>query len=101
MKQVITTERIPIKLWLGNIEEGALNQAKNLANLPFAYRHIAIIANSHKGYGMSIGGVLATENTIIPNAGGVDIRRGTCSLRTDCKKLKTDNRKQIISKILK
>src|SRR5699024_3392831 len=99
MKQVITTERIPIKLWLGNIEEGALNQAKNLANLPFAYRHIAIMADSHQGYGMPIGGVLATENAIIPNAVGVDIGCGICSLRTDCKKLKTDNLKQIMGRI--
>ena len=31
MKQVISTEKIPIKLWLDDIEEGALQQAKNLA----------------------------------------------------------------------
>jgi len=35
MKQVITTERIPIKLWLDDMEPGAIAQAKNLANLPF------------------------------------------------------------------
>ena len=39
MKKVISTEKIPIKLWLNDIENGALEQAKNLANLPFAFKH--------------------------------------------------------------
>ena len=46
--KVISTEKIPIKLWLDNIEDGALEQAKNLANLPFAYHHIAIMPDSHQ-----------------------------------------------------
>lgn len=37
MEKLISTERIPIKLWLDDIEEGAFEQAKNLANLPFAF----------------------------------------------------------------
>lgn len=39
-KKVVSSERIPIKMWLDDIEAGALEQAKNLANLPFAFRHI-------------------------------------------------------------
>jgi RNA-splicing ligase RtcB len=39
---IITTEKIPIKIWADDMEEGALEQAKNLANLPFAFKHIAI-----------------------------------------------------------
>lgn len=35
MKQVIVTENLPIKLWLDEIEDGALQQCKNIANLPF------------------------------------------------------------------
>ncbi len=41
--KVISSERIPIKMWLDDIEEGALEQAKNLANLPFATKHIALM----------------------------------------------------------
>ena len=41
MKQIITTEKHPIKLWLDDIEEGALTQARNLANLPFVHKHVA------------------------------------------------------------
>jgi len=73
MRQVISTERRPIKLWLDDMEEGALAQAKNLANLPFIHKWVAIMPDSHQGYGMPIGGVLATEGVIIPNAVGVDI----------------------------
>jgi tRNA-splicing ligase RtcB len=73
MKKVIGSERLPIKLWLEDIEEEALDQARNMANLPFAFKHVAIMPDSHKGYGMPIGGVLATKDVIIPNAVGVDI----------------------------
>ena len=66
MKKVISTEKIPIKLWLDKIEDGALNQAKNLANLPFAFKHIALMPDAHEGFGMPIGGILATEKVIVP-----------------------------------
>lgn len=101
MEKVISTERLPIKLWLEDIEEGALEQAKNLANLPFAYKHIAIMPDSHQGYGMPIGGVLATEDTIIPNAVGVDIGCGMCSLKTDREEIDRDDLKKIMSVIRK
>jgi tRNA-splicing ligase RtcB len=81
MQQVISSERIPIKLWLDDIEDEALKQAINLANLPFAFRHVALMPDAHKGYGMCIGGVLATENVIIPNAVGKDIGCGMCAVK--------------------
>ena len=68
--KVISSEKLPIKLWLEDIEDGALEQAKNLANLPFAYKWISIMPDSHQGYGMPIGGVLATKGVVIPNAVG-------------------------------
>ena len=99
MKQVIETERIPIHLWLDNIEQGALEQAKDIANLPVSFRHIAIMPDSHQGYGMPIGGVLATEDAIIPNAVGVDIGCGMCSLRTNQKEIDRDRLKNIMATI--
>ncbi len=99
MENVITTEKIPIKLWLEDIEEGALEQAKNLANLPFAFKHIAIMPDSHRGYGMPIGGVLAAEEAIIPNAVGVDIGCGMCSLRTSLEEIDTDGLKKVMGTI--
>ncbi len=99
MKEVITTENRPIKLWLDDIEEGALAQAKNLANLPFTFKHIAIMPDAHQGYGMPIGGVLATQDVIIPNAVGVDIGCGMCAVKTNLTELDTDTLKKIMSRI--
>ncbi len=80
---VITSENRPIKLWLDDIEDGALEQAKNIANLPFVFKHVAIMPDSHQGYGMPIGGVLATKGVIIPNAVGVDIGCGMSAVKLD------------------
>ncbi|RPJ04734.1 MAG: RtcB family protein [Spirochaetaceae bacterium] len=101
MKQVITTERIPIKLWLGKIEEGALQQARNLANLPFAFRHVARMPDAHEGFGMPIGGVLATTGVIIPNAVGVDIGCGMCAAKTSLQEINIKTIKGIMSDIRK
>lgn len=83
MQKVISTERIPIKIWLDEPEEGSIIQARNLANLPFAFHHICLMPDTHQGYGMPIGGVLATKNVIIPNAVGVDIGCGMCAVKTN------------------
>jgi tRNA-splicing ligase RtcB len=99
MKRVIKTERIPINLWLDDIEDGALNQAKDIANLPVSFSHIAIMPDSHQGYGMPIGGVLAAENAIIPNAVGVDIGCGMCSLRTNQEEIDRSQLKSIMGAI--
>ena len=96
MIQKIDTERIPIKLWLDDLELGALQQAKDLANLSIAFRHIAIMPDAHQGYGMPIGGVLATKDAIIPNAVGVDIGCGMCSLRTNLKHIEQDDLKKVM-----
>src|SRR5690554_7362760 len=84
-KAVIKSEKLPIKLWLDKdqVDEGTLSQARDLANLPFAFSHIAIMPDTHLGYGMPIGAVLATQGAIVPNAVGVDIGCGMCSLRSE------------------
>lgn len=83
MKKIIATEDKPIKLWLDDVEDSALEQAKNLANLPFVFHHIVLLPDSHQGYGMPIGGVMATERVVVPNAVGVDISCGVSFLKTD------------------
>ncbi len=96
MIRKIDTERIPIKLWIKDLESGALQQAKDLANLSIAFSHIAIMPDAHQGYGMPIGGVLATKDAIVPNAVGVDIGCGMCSLRTNLKHIEQDNLKKVM-----
>ncbi len=96
MEKIISTEKKPIKLWLKDIEAGALEQAKNLANLPFSFSHIAIMPDAHQGYGMPIGGVMATKEVIIPNAVGVDIGCGMCAVRTSLMDIDHDTIKNIM-----
>jgi len=95
------TERIPIKLWLSDIEPGALEQARHLANLPFAFSHVAIMPDSHRGYGMPIGGVLATQDVVIPNAVGVDIGCGMCAVKTTLTGIPRKTLKEILGEIRK
>lgn len=66
-------QRVPIKAWLSEVDEGTLGQARNLARLPFIKQHVALMPDAHVGYGMPIGGVIATENVVIPYAVGNDI----------------------------
>jgi len=99
MKQVITTEKQPIKLWLDDIEAGAFAQAKNLANLPFVFKHIAVMPDAHLGYGMPIGGVMASEEVVIPNAVGVDIGCGMCAVRTSLTAISPEKLKGVLAEI--
>ena len=101
MQRIINTEKKPIKLWLKDIDNGAMEQAKNLANLPFVHSHIAIMPDAHLGYGMPIGGVMATEGVVIPNAVGVDIGCGMCALQTSLHSLERDKLRAILSQIRK
>lgn len=99
--QVIDTEKIPIKIWADKLEEGALRQARNMAALPFAFRHVALMPDVHEGYGMPIGGVMATKDVIIPNAVGVDIGCGMCAQKTSLREIDTRSLKQLMSGIRK
>jgi tRNA-splicing ligase RtcB len=99
MIEVITTEKRPIKLWVSDADAETLRQAKNLANLPFTFSHIALMPDAHVGFGMPIGGVLATEQVIVPNAVGVDIGCGMCALQTSLENIDKQNLTRILSNI--
>lgn len=55
-----------------NIEEGAKKQMQTAMKLPISVAG-ALMPDAHQGYGLPIGGVLATKNAIIPYGVGVDI----------------------------
>ncbi len=59
------------------IEEGAMHQMYQAAKLPVAIAG-ALMPDAHHGYGLPIGGVLATENAVIPYGVGVDIGCRMC-----------------------
>jgi tRNA-splicing ligase RtcB (3'-phosphate/5'-hydroxy nucleic acid ligase) len=47
--------------------------AKNVASLPFVFKHVALMPDVHLGKGALVGSVIATKEAIIPAAVGVDI----------------------------
>ena len=60
-----------------HIDQSAINQMNLAMRLPVAMEG-ALMADAHHGYGLPIGGVLATENAIIPYGVGVDIGCRMC-----------------------
>jgi tRNA-splicing ligase RtcB len=60
-----------------HIEEGAMHQMYQAAKLPVSVAG-ALMPDAHSGYGLPIGGVLATENAVIPYGVGVDIGCRMC-----------------------
>lgn len=79
--------KVPAKIWAekGTIEKDCLQQLRNISSLPFAFHHTALMPDGHVGYGMPIGGILATKDIIIPNAVGVDIGCGMSAIKTSLK----------------
>ncbi|MBA4149950.1 MAG: RtcB family protein [Verrucomicrobia bacterium] len=68
------TRLIPAKYrqWGSGLEEEAVNQMEKACLLPVSVAG-ALMPDAHVGYGLPIGGVLGTENSVIPYAVGVDI----------------------------
>ncbi len=65
-------ESAPVRIWGKNLEAESLKQIANAAELPVTSR-CALMPDAHVGYGLPIGGVLATEGAVVPYAVGVDI----------------------------
>src|SRR5437764_3192100 len=66
------TEPIKYRQWGEGLEHEAVMQMERACLLPVAVAG-ALMPDAHVGYGLPIGGVLATENAVIPYAVGVDI----------------------------
>jgi len=74
----------PIKLWTQGVpvEEDAKQQLMNTAQMPFIFKHLAVMPDVHLGKGSTIGSVIPTVGAIIPAAVGVDIGCGMIAART-------------------
>ncbi len=99
--KIIQGQNTFIKSWCENPEQGAIDQMLNLAKLPFLAGHIAVMPDTHQGYGMPIGGVIATKEVIIPNAVGVDIGCGMCAVKTSLTEIDIPTLKKIMGNIRK
>ena len=98
---VYRKEGLPIKVWStkGSMEDGALQQIENAADLPFAYHHAALMPDGHLGYGAPIGGVLAARGVVVPNFVGVDIGCGMLACCTNLGDIDTEIVKRIMGDI--
>lgn len=69
---------LPYRVWgKDHIDAESFKQMDNAMRLPIAVSG-ALMPDAHVGYGLPIGGVLATHNVVIPYAVGVDI---ACRMR--------------------
>ncbi|MBI2632999.1 MAG: RtcB family protein [Parcubacteria group bacterium] len=73
-----------ILAWIdpSTIEEKAKEQLINISELPFIFKHIAVMPDCHLGKGATVGSVIATQGAIIPAAVGVDIGCGMIAVKT-------------------
>jgi tRNA-splicing ligase RtcB len=81
VKQTLTDQRIPVKIWTDEVDERSKQQLSNIASLPFVHHHVAAMPDVHLGKGATIGSVIATHKAIIPAAVGVDIGCGMLACR--------------------
>jgi len=63
---------VPCRVYGNDVDPGALQQMEHARRLPVAVAG-ALMPDAHQGYGLPIGGVLATDDAVIPYAVGVDI----------------------------
>lgn len=75
----------PVKIYTNDIEQTALTQLKQIAQLPIVHSHVAAMPDVHTGIGATVGSVIPTLNAIIPAAVGVDIGCGMSAVRLSIK----------------
>lgn len=72
VSQPLRAGSAPWRQWGKDLEPEAVNQMARACQLPVSVAG-ALMPDAHVGYGLPIGGVLATEDAVIPYAVGVDI----------------------------
>ncbi|MEM7136643.1 MAG: RtcB family protein [Myxococcota bacterium] len=78
-------EKVPVRLWTqaNEVESSALDQLKNIAALPWVFKHVAVMPDVHFGKGATVGSVIAMKDAVSPAAVGVDIGCGMAAVRTN------------------
>lgn len=76
-----------VRFWTGamSVEDAAVKQLQNIAELPILAGHIAVMPDVHMGKGATVGSVIPTLSAVIPSAVGVDIGCGMSAIRTGLK----------------
>ncbi|MDT7843842.1 RtcB family protein [Streptomyces justiciae] len=75
--------KVPIRMWTdpASVEEGALQQLRNVATLPWI-KGLAVMPDVHYGKGATVGSVIAMQGAVCPAAVGVDIGCGMSAVKT-------------------
>src|SRR5437588_10792940 len=76
---------VDVHLWTreADLEESARRQLENIAALPWAFHHVAVMPDVHYGKGATVGSVIAMKDAIAPAAVGVDIGCGMAAVKTN------------------
>ena len=73
----------PFLSWANHeLGQDETKMAKNVASLPFVFKHVALMPDVHLGKGALVGSVVATKEAIVPAAVGVDIGCGMGAIKT-------------------
>lgn len=73
----------PVLSWANHeLAAAEIQMAKNVASLPFVFKHVALMPDVHLGKGALVGSVIATKEAIVPAAVGVDIGCGMAAVKT-------------------
>jgi len=74
---------VPILSWANHdLGHAETKMARNVASLPFVFKHVALMPDVHLGKGALVGSVIATKDAIIPAAVGVDVGCGMSAIKT-------------------
>ena len=82
---VLKGKKVDVHLWtpVQEVESSALDQLKNIAALPWAFHHVAVMPDVHFGKGATVGSVVAMKDAVAPAAVGVDIGCGMAAVKTN------------------
>jgi tRNA-splicing ligase RtcB len=73
----------PVLSWANHpLDSQETKMAKNVASLPFVFKHVALMPDVHLGKGALVGSVIATKEAIMPAAVGVDVGCGMSAIKT-------------------
>lgn len=73
----------PVLSWANHaLGSEETKMAKNVASLPFVFKHVALMPDVHLGKGALVGSVVATREALMPAAVGVDIGCGMAAIKT-------------------
>ncbi len=85
IKRVLSTGKVPVKIYTDDIEPEAEQQLRELSTLPFIHKYVAAMPDVHAGIGATIGSVIPTKGAIIPAAVGVDLGCGMSAVQLSLK----------------